>query len=87
MTTYHLFGGANGQRFSVNPRPVKARPGKGWAILAFCDDATIYGGHYTKIVGWAGDAANGHIAFRLKRDAAEAIAIGLSAGVFTKREA
>ena len=56
----------------------------GWVIIAHSDDTSLYGGHYTKIIG-AADYVAAHggrwIGYRLKRDAKAAMAEALSLGI------
>lgn len=72
---------SRGRCFTVNPKVTHHMAG--WVITAYCDDAGMYGGHYTAHVGWADsiDFGLGVIPFKLKRDATEAMASAISAGI------
>ncbi len=74
---------AKGETFTraayVSRAPYQPR---GWAIFAYSDDTSLYGGSYIKDVGYADTLTVGtKVPFRLKRDATaalrEAVALGI----------
>ena len=73
----------DGVTFSRAPYVSKESP-YGWVIIAHSDDTSLYGGHYTKIIG-AADYVAAHggrwIGYRLKRDAKAAMAEALALGI------
>lgn len=68
--------------FTRNPKVARGIQ-KGWVIVAYCDDETMYGGSYTRAVGFASfnPGGSGYIAFRLKRDAKAAMAEAIADGI------
>lgn len=76
MTAFKLTN-YKGDKFNVNPQPVRHMTG-GWAIQCHSADRSLYSGNYVMNVGFA-DGAN--YTFKRKRDAVAAIKEALESGI------